>query len=102
VRRIVARVAAPVVFLAAVTAVVLILRSGLHETAAVAPAPAADTKLAHAKPKVTVKRHYYRLQPGDTLDTVARHYRTSVHQLLLFNPGVHAETIVPGQKLRVR
>ena len=58
--------------------------------------------LEHAKPKAAVTRRYYRLQPGDTLDTVAHHYRTTVHQLLLFNPGVHAETIVPGQKLRVR
>jgi len=46
VRRIVARVAAPVVFLAAVTAVVLILRSGLHETAAVAPAIGLSTSAA--------------------------------------------------------
>ena len=101
-RRIVARIAAPVVFLAAVTAVVLILRSGLHQAAAVPSAPAAETRLRHAKPKAAVTRRYYRLQPGDTLDTIAHHYRTSVHQLLLFNPGVHAETIVPGQKLRVR
>jgi LysM repeat protein len=85
-----------------VTAVVLIARSALHHApaAAAAAAPARTSSAPSVKPRAT--RAYYRLQPGDTLDGVARRFRTSVHQLLLFNPGVHADTLVPGQKLRVR
>jgi LysM repeat protein len=84
------RAAAPAVFLAAVTAAVLLARSALHRTpvsAAVAsPAP----------------RAYYRLLPGDTLPGLARRFRTTVHRLRLFNPGLDAQGLVPGQKLRVR
>jgi LysM repeat protein len=102
VRKAAVRVAAPVLFLAAVTAVVLIARSALHRTpATAAAAPPARTASAPSI-KQASGRAYYRLTPGDTLDGVARRFKTSVHQLLLFNPGVHAATLVPGQKLRVR
>ena len=101
-RRAAVRVSAPVVFLAAVTAVVLIARSALHGT----PVTAAAAAPAHTSSAPTFeppsRRAYYRLQPGDTLDGVARRFKMSIHQLLLFNPGVHAETLVPGRKLRVR
>jgi LysM repeat protein len=80
----------------------VIARSALHQVAVVTPAPAAEASPAVARPEVKVKRHYYLLQAGDTLDTVAGRYRTTVHQPLLFNPGIHTDGLVPGQKLRVR
>jgi hypothetical protein len=102
VRRIFLRIAAPVLFLAAATAVVVIARSALHRTPVLTPATAPAGKPGVARAPRHLKRRYYRLQPGDTLDGVAHRFETTVHQLLLFNPGVHAESLVPGQKLRVR
>ena len=101
-RRALMRIAAPLAFLAAVTAVVLIARSALHHTTVAAAVTAPPGKPASARFAPPPKRLYYRLQPGDTLDTIARRFKTTVHGLLLFNPGIHAESLVPGQKLRVR
>ena len=96
------RLGTPVVFLAAVTVVVVIARSALHNgplaTAVASPTP----RQAVATLKQPARRTYYRLQPGDTIDVVAQRFHTTVHQLLLFNPGIHPDALAPGQKLRVR
>ena len=99
VRKALLRLAAPVVFLAAVTAVVLIARSALHREPVAAAVTSPGSQQTAFKPPRT--RTYYRLQPGDTLDVVASRFGTTVHRLLLFNPGIYADRLVPGQKLRV-
>ena len=101
-RKALLRIAAPVVFLAAVTVVVLIARSALHHGPVATAVASPLQKQAVARFTPPPKRAFYRIQPGDTLDGIARRFKTTAHRLLLFNPGIHADGLVPGQKLRVR
>jgi LysM repeat protein len=101
------RYGAPAAFLAAATVAVLLVRAGLKEDEAVptTPTAAATVRAAPAPAQTTAKRRrraYYRLEAGDTLETVATKYDTTVHQLLLFNTGVKPTSLRIGQKLRVR
>jgi LysM repeat protein len=102
------RSAAPIAFLALVTIAVLVVRSG-HGGAA----PHRATSAPHrAKPRAAAKPHatartdraaaaYYRIQSGDTLDAVARHFGTSVDRLLALNPGIEPTALHVGQRVRI-
>ena len=87
----VARVAAPVAFLLAITIAVLIVRAGLREDESGArPATA-----ARAGPTTVVVR------AGDTLDGIARTTGTTVDAIIRLNPGVDPEALRVGQRIRV-
>jgi LysM repeat protein len=91
-RRTVARVAAPVAFLVAVTIAVLVVRSGLQ-----ADAPAARPSPAEPRAgAVTVV-----VRSGDTLDAIARTNGTTVEAIVRLNPGIDPETLRVGQRVRV-
>jgi LysM repeat protein len=101
------RYGAPAALLAAATVAVLLVRAGLKEDAGVptTPTAAATVRSVPTPAQTTAKRPrraYHRLEAGDTLETVATKYDTTVHQLLLFNPGVKPTSLRIGQKLRVR
>jgi lipoprotein NlpD len=108
----VARTAAPVAFLAAVTVAVLVVRAGLGGEAKTLPSPAqrAKTHAASAKlrpPKkhpaaARVSAAYYRIQSGDTLDAVSRRFGTPLSKLLALNPGVEPTALRVGQRVRIR
>ena len=88
----VARVAAPVAFLLAVTIAVLVVRSGLQDDAA-GTRPAATAPRAGAATVV--------VRSGDTLDAIARTSGTTVAAILRLNPGIDPEALRVGQRIRV-
>jgi LysM repeat protein len=100
-----ARYLAPVVFLLAVTGVVLVVRAGLRSDSSPGTTrPATTTKSAPAAghPKPTAAKRWYVIQSGDTLDAIAARLGTSVAVLLRLNPGVEPTALRPGERLRVR
>lgn len=103
VRKVFVRLLAPAAFLAAVTVAVTIVRDGLRaETDAKRPAaakPASTERLARVQRPV--RKRYYVIKEGDTLDVVALRYDTTVLRLLRLNPGVRPTALQPGQKIRV-
>ena len=88
-----ARVAAPVLFLLAVTIAVLLVRSGLSENDAPDGPPRAVQPVG---PQTVVVR------TGDTLEAIAVRTGTTVAVLTRLNPGLDPELLRVGQRVRVR
>jgi peptidoglycan DL-endopeptidase LytF len=104
-RRLLARYGAPLAFLAAATTAVLLVRAGLGGSDAVEPVTtrSARTQLvsrAPARPAKPVRKRFYVIRAGDTLDAMARRFDTSVERLLLLNPGVQPTSLRIGQRIR--
>ena len=100
-RRRVARVAAPLAFLAAVTVAVLLVRAGLDEassrgetTTPTATAPTTTTP--------TPARRFYRIRAGDTLAAIAPRFGLTEAELVALNPGIEPTALHIGQRIRVR
>jgi LysM repeat protein len=91
----VARVAAPVAFLLAVTIAVLLVRSGLREDDALPPGPTVVAARGSGPSVVTVRA-------GDTLERIAAHTGTTVARLTRLNPGIDPDVLRVGQRVRVR
>ena len=113
-----ARYAAPVAFLLAVTIAVLLVRAGLSNGSEAVP-PAATTPAATTGDPVdtgpvdtrTVTgetttdpagAEYYEIEPGDTLAVVADEFDTTVEQLLVLNPDIDPVALTIGQRIRVK
>jgi LysM repeat protein len=105
-RRLLARWVAPVVFLLAVTGVVLVVRSGLRNDSSPAATttkrPVIGARRPAPKPVPVTPRQWYVIQSGDTLGAIASRYATSVEALLRLNPGVEPTTLRPGERLRIK
>lgn len=111
-----ARVGAPAAFLLAFTIFVLIVRSGMQDdeaaTTAATTAPTQATTRAAAptttqapattEAATTTGDEFYEIQSGDTLETVAAEYGTTVDALVELNPGIDPRTLSIGQRIRVR
>ena len=100
-----ARILAPIVFFAAVTLLVLLVQHSLEDdgtptpsTVAAAPPTASTVAAAQSKPA----RRYYRVQRGDTLESIAGKYDTTVPDLLTLNPNIDPLALTPGERIRVR
>jgi LysM repeat protein len=91
----VARVAAPVAFLLAVTIAVLLVRSGLREDDVPPAGPAAVVPAARGAATVTVRA-------GDTLEEIAQRAGTTADALTRLNPGLDPAVLRVGQRVRVR
>jgi LysM repeat protein len=101
-RRGVARVAAPLVFLAAVTVAVLLVRAGMNE---------ASTRVEPSVPVTTAPtttttpqegRRFYRIRAGDTLAAIAPRFGLTEAELVALNPGIEPTALRIGQRIRVR
>ncbi len=112
-RQQVARFAAPAAFLLAVTILVLLVRSATaDDEPATAPppattqaptttaAPAANPPPPETAPTATAGSTYT-IEAGDTLQTIADQYGTTVEQLLALNPEVDPTALQIGQTIRV-
>ena len=112
-RQQVARFAAPAAFLLAVTILVLLVRSATSEDEPATAPPAATTPVAattaaaatpppaDTTPATTPASSTYTIEAGDTLQTIADQYGTTVEELLVLNPGVDPTALQVGQTIRV-
>ena len=109
-RQQVARLAAPAAFLLAVTIFVLLVRSATSDDTPVTTGPT-STATATQPPRTTTKPAAttaakpagatYTIQSGDTLESIASEYGTSVEELVTLNPAVDPTNLQVGQTIRV-
>jgi LysM repeat protein len=106
-----ARFAAPVAFLAAVTVAVLLVRSGLENGESSEPgggvtvtttSPATTSSGSPGTTTTPAGAQFYTIQAGDTLAVIADQHDTTVEQLLVLNPDVDPVALTVGQRIRVK
>jgi LysM repeat protein len=110
-RKHVARLAAPAAFLLAVTIFVLLVRSatsddtpatsGATSTATTAKPPPPTTTKAPTTTAAKPAGATYTIQSGDTLESIASEYGTSVEELVTLNPAIDPTNLQVGQTIRV-
>jgi LysM repeat protein len=100
-----ARLAAPAAFFAAAITLVVLVQRGLDEGSSAANA---TTTTGITTPTTTAsttttdrKRQVYRVRRGDTLESIAAKFQTTVDDLLQLNPDVDPLALSPGQRIRV-
>jgi LysM repeat protein len=107
------RVLAPLAFFAAATVLVLLVQDALNsgnETASPAAREEQPTTAARTAPSRTgtgpagpaTQRRFYVIKTGDTLDTIAERFDTTVDDLLSLNPNIVPNALRPGQRIRIR
>jgi spore germination protein YaaH len=94
-----ARYGAPLAFLAAVTAAVLLVRAGLDGSSNQSPGP---PPVVTTTGEVPSGRQFYRVRPGDSFATIAARLGTTPERLQALNPGVEPTSLRVGQRIRVR
>jgi LysM repeat protein len=102
-------VAASLAFLVLATLGVAAVRAALHEgdssaTATVTVTTSAKTTTAEQPAGTTTTKRrgkYYRVQAGDTLESIAEKHGTTVEALLELNPGIDPVALNIGQRIRV-
>ena len=102
------RLAAPLAFFLAATILVVLIQKGLNGDASTStgtsglPTVSApgDTTPATSTSK-NKKKKIYRVKAGDTLESIAAKFNTTVDDLLSLNPGIDPLALSPGQKIRV-
>jgi LysM repeat protein len=102
------RVAAPVAFFLAATILVILIQKGLDgsstdTSATTTGLPTVSTPTDTTGPTSTgkKKKQIYRVKTGDTLESIAAKFNTTVDDLLALNPGIDPLALSPGQKIRV-
>ena len=96
--RMVARIAAPVVFLVAVIALLgIVVNSGVMGADEPTPTPTASATKAGGA--VVTKK--YVIREGDSLSSIAERFNTTTAQLKELNPDLTGTTVVVGQKVVV-
>jgi LysM repeat protein len=103
-RKNVARVAAPVAFLAAVTIGALVVRAGFQHGKHHANTPTTTVTTKTTRKHSHKRRHLrtYTVQSGDTFASIAAKEGTTVARLEHLNPGVDPTTLRVGEKIRVQ
>jgi nucleoid-associated protein YgaU len=93
-RATIARFAAPLAFLLAVTIAVLLVRSGLRDRE---PSPIGSGVVA-----VTTGEQRYTVRRGDTLVAIATRFGTTASDLRRLNPGIDPVELRVGDRIRVK
>ena len=100
------RIAAPAAFFLAATILVVLIERGLDGGSTRRRRPcspttsAPDTTTARPERRPS-KKKIYRVKAGDTLESIAAKFDTTVDDLLALNPDVDPLALSPGQKIRV-
>ena len=96
------RILAPVAFLAAATVLVILIQHALRSDSS-SSGNAATTAIGSTTSGSTgtVVRRYYRIKAGDTLESIAVDFKTTVPRLLQLNPGIDPLSLTPKQRIRV-
>jgi LysM repeat protein len=99
------RIAAPAAFFLAATILVILIERGLNgdpqTPTAVPPTTSASDTTTTVGPTTSKKKQIYRVKGGDTLESIAAKFDTTVDDLLALNPGIDPLALSPGQKIRV-
>jgi LysM repeat protein len=100
------RITAPVVFFLAATVLVILVEQGLSDSSSTTTTnglPTLSTSSTTTSGTTTgkKKKKFYRVQTGDTLESIAAKFQTTVDDLLAMNPGIDPLALSPGQKIRV-
>jgi LysM repeat protein len=95
----------PILFLLAVTVFVLILRGGFTGGTQAADT-STKTKQTTTSQATTsqppAKVSLYTVRSGDTLGAIAIHFRITVDDIMVLNPGVEPTALHVGQKIKVK
>lgn len=98
-----ARLVAPLAFFAAATVLILLVQSGLSADSdtgtTLATPPAAPTTGETTTPAGPRRR--YKVRRGDTLESIANKFDTTVEALIELNPDIDPLALRPGQRIRV-
>jgi LysM repeat protein len=96
----------------AATVLILLVQNALSNDEA--PATQPTTQSAPTTPTTTPdtetvpteterrRRRYYRVKPGDLLETIAAEFNTTPERLLELNPGIDPQALQVGQRIRLR
>ena len=101
------RIAAPAAFFLAATILVVLIERGLDSgsaetsTSAVPTITAPETTPTTGTTTGKQKKQIYHVKTGDTLESIAAKFDTTVDDLLALNPGIDPLALSPGQKIRV-
>jgi LysM repeat protein len=100
------RIAAPIAFFLAAIILVVLIQKGLSDSTSTSGAtdlPTVSTPDTTSSPTTTgkKKKQVYHVKAGDTLESIAAKFDTSVDDLLALNPGIDPLALSPGQKIRV-
>ena len=106
-RRRAAHVAAPFLFLAAVTLAVLLIRAGLESGSSGQTTTTVTTQSVRPHTTTTHRRkpgasRFYTVQTGDSFSSISVKTGVSVADLERLNPGVSSNALHVGQRLRVK
>jgi LysM repeat protein len=101
-----ARLIAPLAFFGAATIFIVLIQAGLNggsseTTTTVTPTVSEPTTSAPTTNTGPRKKKTYRVKNGDTLESIAAKFNTTVDDLLTLNPDVDPLALSPGQKIRV-
>ena len=106
-----ARILAPLAFFSAATVLVLLVHRSLTADERRPETPAAQATGTQAAPgtqagttttKAPVKKRFYVVRAGDTLEGIAARFNTTTADLLELNPDIDPLALSPGQRIRVR
>ena len=98
-----ARLAAPLAFFAAATVLILLVQSGLSADSETATTPTNPPPAATTGETTTPAgaRRRYKVQKGDTLESIAAKFNTTVEAIIDLNPDIDPLALRPGQRIRV-
>lgn len=102
-----ARLIAPLAFFGAATIFIILIQAGLNggsseaATTRSVPTVSAPTTTAASANTGPRKKKFYRVKSGDTLESIAAKFNTTVDDLLALNPTVDPLALSPNEKLRV-
>jgi LysM repeat protein len=100
-----ARLIAPLAFFAAATILIILVQRGLDggstDTATIATPTATSPTTTAGTPSTPAKKRFYRVKRGDTLESIAAKFNTTVDDLLTLNPNVDPLALSPRQRIRV-
>ncbi|MEO8290158.1 MAG: LysM peptidoglycan-binding domain-containing protein [Gaiellaceae bacterium] len=97
------RLAAPLAFFIAATVLVILIDNGLSGgSTRTTPSPTVSVPSIDTGTTTTKKKKkIYRVKAGDTLESIAEKFETTVDDLLALNPGIDPLALSPGQRIRV-
>ncbi len=100
-----ARLAAPLAFFVAATIFIILIQAGLNGGSTDTTTPASPSVSAPTTTAPTTtgkkKKRFYTVKGGDTLESIAAKFHTTVDDLLALNPDVDPLALSPGDRIRV-